>query len=103
MLDIVKYDMCTQSSKFIIEISSLIHLVHAQSDIIAFFKPCMLPTIYYIAGWHDMTFFKISKKRKGKLGDLIMHLFEQATIDRDHGMLLEYSGKVNKLERFGRL
>ena len=103
MIDMVKHDMCSQSSKFATEITSLIRMSFAESNIIACYKQCMLPTIYYIAGWHIATCLKMSKKRKGKLGDAMIYLFEYATVERNTGIELDYCSKVKKNEMFGGL
>ena len=103
MIEIIKHDMCSESSKFAIEITSLIDMVYAETNIVSCFKPCMLPTIYYIAGWHIMTCFKMSKRRRGNISDVMMNLFENATVGNEDGKKLGYSGKVTRDEMFGGL
>jgi len=59
----------------------------------------MLQSIYYVAGWHITACFKTGKKKKGKLGKIMISLFKCGTVDRDQTGDLP-TGKVLRSEMF---
>ena len=68
VIDLIKHDMCSDSSTVTLEISQTINLVFVETKIRSLYKPEMLLSIYYVAGWHITTYFKAGKKERVNLG-----------------------------------
>ena len=107
VVNMIKHDMCSNSSNHALELSSTVSSSFAEENIQALFTNEILSTIYYIAGWHLSACLKtgrirVGKKGDGQLGQLMINLFECGTINADETAGLP-TGKILRTEMFGGL
>ena len=87
VIDLIKNDMCSDSTSSSLEISTRVESSFTEEDISALYSSEMLSTLYYIAGWHITACFKAGKirarkKGDGELGKTMIEFFECRTVNK---------------------
>ena len=75
IIDLLKYNMYSDSAKEMLEMEDIVGRLFSNCDVSSLHPLVIIECIYYIAGWHIIACFKVGKKRKGNLREVMISLF----------------------------